>query len=152
MLTFKVFASSTLTTRQKKLEPTLLLNLLPQPPCFLLRQLLQCFLHLRKCHNQQSKITFLILLLSDVTMWPCDHVIMWSHPIKTPIRMSRFDSPFFHTSIQLFSCIWHLPTMFQMNSYHINNQEDVSWSKWFLLSHISSYINSRNLSNTFQAA
>ena len=49
VLTFPVFSSNTLQTKQRNLELTLLLNMLPQR--LLLGQLLQLFLHLKKCHN-----------------------------------------------------------------------------------------------------
>ena len=49
VLTFPVFSSNTLPTKQRNLELTLLLNMLPQR--LLLGQLLQLFLHLKKCHN-----------------------------------------------------------------------------------------------------
>ena len=48
-LTFPVFSSNTLPTKQRNLKLTLLLNMLPQR--LLLGQLLQLFLHLKKCHN-----------------------------------------------------------------------------------------------------
>ena len=48
-VTFPVFSSNTLPTKQRNLELTLLLNMLPQR--LLLGQLLQLFLHLKKCHN-----------------------------------------------------------------------------------------------------
>ena len=49
VLTFPVFSSSTLPTMYRNLEVTLLVNMLPQH--LLLGQLLQLFLHLKKCHN-----------------------------------------------------------------------------------------------------
>ena len=49
VLTFPVFSSNTLPTKQRNLELTLLLNMLPRR--LLLGQLLQLFLHLKKCHN-----------------------------------------------------------------------------------------------------
>ena len=49
VLTFPVFSSNTLPTKLRNLELTLLLNMLPQR--LLLGQLLQLFLHLKKCHN-----------------------------------------------------------------------------------------------------
>ena len=49
VLTFPVFSSNTLSTKMRNLDLTLLLNMLPQH--LLLGQLLQLFLHLKKCHN-----------------------------------------------------------------------------------------------------
>ena len=49
VLSFPVFSSITLPTNQRNLELTLLLNMLSQR--LLLGQLLQLFLHLKKCHN-----------------------------------------------------------------------------------------------------
>ena len=51
VLAFPVFSSNTLPTKYKNIELTLLLNMLP--PHLLLGQLLQLFLHLKKCHNYQ---------------------------------------------------------------------------------------------------
>ena len=85
--------------------------------------------------------------------------------------MSRFYSPFSHRSIQLFSCIWHLPTLHQISSCRtysqkrcldhndLNNYRPVSnlcfiakILETHVLSHVSSYLNSHNLYNTFLSA
>ena len=49
VLTFPVFSSNILPTKYRNLELTLLLNIISQH--LFLGQLLQLFLHLKKCHN-----------------------------------------------------------------------------------------------------
>ena len=94
-----------------------------------------------------------------------------SHPFQTLNRMSRFYSPFTHSSIQLFSCIWHLHTMLQISSCNtysqkrcldhndLNNYRPVFHLCFIakilgklVLSLASFYLNSHNLYNTCQSA
>ena len=52
-------------------------------------------------------------------MWP------WRHPFQTLNRRSWLHSLFFHWSIQIFNCIWHLPTMPLISSCRTNDQKEV---------------------------
>ena len=70
---------------------------------------------LKNCHNSQTKNAFLHMLLILVTS-----ISSFPSIINT---MSRFYSPFSHSSIQLSSCIWRLPTLLHNGSCHTNNQK-----------------------------
>ena len=92
-------------------------------------------------------------------------------PFQTHNKISRFNSPFSHLSIQLFSYISHISTMLQICSFHthlekrcldhndLNNYRPVSNQFYIakiqqklVLSHVSSYLNSHIHYNAFQSA
>ena len=67
-----------------------------------------------------------------------------------------------HWSIQLFSCLWHLPTMLQVSFCHTYSQDEASCSQWseqlvtcpgkLLLSLALSHFISHSLYDTVQSA
>ena len=156
-----VFSSNTLPTKQRNLELTLLLNMLPQ--CLLLGQLLQLFLHLKKVSQLTVKECILNSAPKSCELDPIPSKLLIEYldsilPSLTDLFNSSLASGIFP---QCFKSALVTPILKKRCLDHndLNNYRPVSnlcfiakILEKLVLSQVSSYLNSHNLYNTCQSA